>query len=892
MRIMISTTARAVYLVCVATLVTVADAWGADWTVEAYAGKPLGVARVSAQFERRPALLADAAVFLTEKSGRTVYPVFETARPQVAGDKAANGPTTVTAYFLFRSREGGGGDEPLDVSLRLDDEHATKVSVTRDEQAHQRLLRQWAKRYFAAADSTAQADAYPPMVESYLTGMLSRRLNLGVHKLSTATTPWGEFDDIIGLLTGAESVRIAAQSKVLLGQTDDDEKATMPLPKAPQTPPIRLPDLKDMEVEIEPIAKHVPAECFYIRCGSYSNFRWLRTSLDDWGTHIRHITSIRGYDYRLAERLERQLALRETVLGRMLGDTVISDVAIIGTDTFVREGAAIGILFEAKTNTVLAQQIEQFRKGTLTSIEGATQRDETIAGRKVSFLSTPDNSVRSFYAVQGNYHLVTTSRKIVERFFEASEGKNSLGGSEEFRWGRSKVPLNDEQSAFIYLSDPFFRQLIGPEYRVEMTRRARALAEIDVARLAMLAAKAEGEKLDANQNPVEQLVAGGFLPKRFSRRPDGSHVVVRGNYVTDSLRGAPGSFLPVPDVQIEKLTTAERASYDQFARRYETHWRKMDPVVIGITRKPLEGKKERVAFDVHITPFARSRYQGFEQFLRTDERQWQPVVGDVVNLQANVNTRMLLGGIDQEKYTAGIRDGVPQFAIHDGQVRYALYGEEWIPGYIAASNPDRKSSSIVEFFLRNPAPADKDGDISYDSLFGSGIRAYWRKLPNFDLLSPSKMILDDVAGQLKMVDAPRPAQIRLRVADLSKTGWAAMIDAESFIRARRVSAGNAQFMHALAQQLNVPLDQTRAEAERLLDAKLVCPLGGKYEMTGGFSSVQRWHSTAWQTESVYEETKIPKNFRSPLFNWFAGLSLDFHIKEPTLTTHIELDVRK
>jgi hypothetical protein len=886
MRIVISKAALAVYLVCFPSVSTNANAFAADWTAEAYSGKPLGVARVSAHFSRRPSTAGDTPIVLAEKSGRTVYPVFETASPHVAGVKQANGPTTITAYFLFR------GDQSLDLTVRLDEEHSTKVVVNPDESGHKRLLLAWWARYRAAADATAQADAYPPLVESYLTGMLGRRLKLGDYRVARATMPWTEFDEVIGLLTGAESVRIAAQSKVLLGETGDDQKATLPLPESPRTPPIQLPDLKDTDVEIEPIAKHVPAECFYIRCGSYANFRWLRTSLDEWGTHIRHITSIRGYDYRLSERLERQLALRETVLGRMLGDTGISDVAIIGTDTFLREGASIGILFEAKSNTVLAQQIEQFRKGTLTTIEGATQRDETIAERKVSFLSTPDNSVRSFYAVEGKYHLVTTSRKIVERFFESSAGKNGLGGLEEFRWGRSKVPLRDAQTAFVYLSDPFFRQLIGPEYRVEMTRRAAALAEIDVARLAMLAAKAEGEKLDASQNPVEQLIAGGFLPKRYSRRPDGSHIVVRGNYVTDSLRGAPGSFLPVPDVQIDRLTTAERNAYDQFARRYESYWRRMDPVVIGITRKPLDGKKERVALDVHITPFARMHYQGMEQFLQIDERQWQPVAGDVVNLQANVNTRVLAGGIDQEKYSAGLRDGVPQFAIHDGQVRYALYGEEWIPGYIAASNPDRKAHSIVEFFLRNPAPADKDGDVAYDSLFGSGIRAYWRKLPDFDLLSPSKLILTDVAPQLKLVDAPRPAQIRIRVADLSQTGWAAMIDAESFIRARRVSAGNAQFLHALAQQLNVPLDQTRAEAERLLDARLVCPLGGKYELTGGFSAIQRWHSTAWQTESLYEETKIPKNFRSPLFNWFAGLSLDFHIKDPTLTTHIELDVRK
>jgi hypothetical protein len=874
-------------VVCALWLFINNPAHAVQWTVEAYSGKPLGVAKVSAQFERRPAMPADAAVFLTERSGRTVYPVFEVTMPQVAGNKAANGPTTVIAYFLF------SGDQPLELSLRLDDEYTTKVAIKNDDQGRNLLLQHWWARYRAAADATVQADAYPPIVENYLTGMLARRLKLSHSPLAKPYMPWTEFDDVIGLLTGAESVRIAAQSKVLLEGNSDAEKATHDIPTAPRTPPVELPKFKDGEIEIEPIARYVPAECFYIRCGSYANFRWLRTSLDDWGTHIRHITSIRGYDYRLSERLERQLSLRETVLGRMLGDTVISDVAIIGTDTFVREGAAIGILFEAKSNTALAQQIEQFRKGTISAVEGATQRDETIAGHKVSFLSTPDNSVRSFYAVNGKYHLVTTSRKIVERFYEAAAGKDSLGGLEEFRWGRSKVPLKDSQTAFVYLSDPFFRQLIGPEYRVEMTRRARALAEIDLARLAVLAAQAEGRKLDQNQKPlVQSLMDDGFLPGRFSQRADGGRVEIKGTYLTDSLRGAPGSFLPVPDVEIEKITQSEYASYQQFGRTYESNWRRMDPVVIGINRKPLEGKKERVTFDVHITPFARMHYQMFEMYLHIDERQWQPVTGDVVNLQANINPRGLFGGGDQQHYSAGLRDGVPQFAIHDGQVRYALYGEEWVPGYIAAANPDRKGSSIIPLLLSNPEPPDRDGDIAYKSLFSSGIKAYWRKLPDFDLLSPSKLILSDVAPQLKLVDAPRPAQIRLRVADLSKTGWAAAIDAESFIRARRVSAGNAQFMHALAQQLNVPLQQTRSEAERLLDARLVCPLGGKYELSGGFSSVQRWRSTAWQTDSFYEETRIPKGFKSPLFTWFAGLSLDFHIKDPTLTTHIELDVHK
>ncbi len=47
---------------------------------------------------------------------------------------------------------------------------------------------------------------------------------------------------------------------------------------------------------------------------------------------------------------------------------------------------------------------------------GAKLESVRIAGRPVTFLSTPDNRLRSFYASDGNFHLITTSRTIVEWF--------------------------------------------------------------------------------------------------------------------------------------------------------------------------------------------------------------------------------------------------------------------------------------------------------------------------------------------------------------------------------------------------------------------------------------------------------------------------------------------
>ena len=104
----------------------------------------------------------------------------------------------------------------------------------------------------------------------------------------------------------------------------------------------------------------------------------------------------------------------------------------------------------------------------------------------MSFLSTPDNRVRSFYAIDGDYYFVTNSRRLVERFFEAGAGKDALGGTAEFRFARSLMPISHDYTVFAYLSGEFFRNLVGPQYQIEMVRRLRSAAEIDMALVAQV----------------------------------------------------------------------------------------------------------------------------------------------------------------------------------------------------------------------------------------------------------------------------------------------------------------------------------------------------------------------------------------------------------------------
>jgi hypothetical protein len=52
--------------------------------------------------------------------------------------------------------------------------------------------------------------------------------------------------------------------------------------------------------------------------------------------------------------------------------------------------------------------------------------------------------------------------------------------------------------------------------------------------------------------------------------------------ITDSVRGARRSLLPVPDVEVTRITPTEDQAYQEFARTYLAQWQRVDPVIVGV----------------------------------------------------------------------------------------------------------------------------------------------------------------------------------------------------------------------------------------------------------------------------------------------------------------------
>lgn len=850
---------------------------------QAIVGSPLGVGTFSVDLTAETKYIPDARNFvLTETNGRVVYPVFS-SNGQIMKTIVQKKLRIVTVHFLFR------GDEPLQIQLKTRDGQSFEKKITPLQQTSKdrKLLTEWWELYSKRVDFLARNHKFPQVVDNYLVGMLARRMGFDVPKFKHRWSSYNEYDLLIGTFLGTQSIRGAMQRDTFLKSTKRTERATMALPKAVTPPAVTIPAIPD-DVAIEPIAMRVPADCFYIRCGNYTNFRWMRSNIDVWGSQIRDVVETQAQTFRVQEHLERQLALKETTLAVVFGDSIVSDIAVIGADTFLSEGGAVGVIFETKGQVerqVLQDQLKKLRDESLIQNPDARTGTIHIDGHEVTLVSTADNRVRSFTAIDGDYLLVTNSRTIMRDFLRTRTGENSLGKLKEFRHIRNLMPLSRNDTCFVYLSDPFFRRLVSPHYRVEMTRRMQADSEIELVQVARLAARAE----DRPHDSIDDLVDGGFVPSNFAVRPDGSRTVMIDGKITDSQRGARGSLLPVPDVQVEHVTQSEFAAYMKFAQFYRRLWQRMDPATIAIKRKSVENGREQVVFDVHITPYLRRNLGFLLMFLAPPSKQHiAKVDGDVLAVQGVLNSN-ILGGPGQGKKPYNVFGAFHEFDIDfdviDGAVTPTKpLSEEF---FYAGSTPK------LRIFDQNLGTIKPDAD-GYAELKKTGwpfAKAHWiRQWNNFRVHGPRLDLLKEVTPQIRLEEAERTAQIRVRVGDLSKTSMADFMHAHGYVNARMISGTNVEFLNRLMDQLNVKPGDALSAAESILAARLTCSLGGTYRLNQRDNELNEWRSTAWATQCQSEVNSIPDGYRYPVLDWIHGLELEFSLDATTLKARMELEV--
>ncbi len=827
--------------------------------VEAVTDGELGVAVVHLEFFRRGGPRPGELV-LPSQPGKVLYPAWGNGPVRDALRRALGiRARRATVAFLFR------GGEPFEAVI-----HAPgpiRVRVVPRPGDHRRLAAQWWQLWHARPVARAlqpRNKNYPPLVDHYLELMLARRLGLppggpGERALRNPALP--AVEDLLGPLTDTEQLQLEFQRRMFARPGAPATRGPLPPFEPSPFQPERLP-----KVEVEPLARYVPQECVYIRCGSFENFLWLRNLLERTGGDVRNLLAGRGVAYHLDEKIQQQLALQYGPLGQVFGPLVVSDVAMVATDGMLVQGGGMGLMFQVRNSFLFSAELNRQRAQWRKRFPKAREQKLRIAGHPVSLLATPDGRLRSFYVVKDDVHLVTNSRWLARRFLEAAAGKGSLAQCPSFRLARRHLPFKRQDTVFVHVSDRFFEHLASPAYRIEWYRRQQAVAALHLAQLAYLAGRAEGMK----QPTLEKLSQAGLLPPHFGPLPDGSRTVLfPDGTATNDRRGALGFLVPIADLPAQDATAEEAARYRQFLSQYRNQWGRMDPVSVALRRRgDRNGRAQQIELEVWLSPFTHT--QGFLARLDPPDRQrLRPVPGDLISLE--VNTR-------GDHLFAGLRDvaPVPRELNALGQrhrtmlgllLELVFGGPRFLVGYVGSTANGAGLQDWVD--SRQFGPPNPQG-------LALGPGGVWRRQQgSYTYFSFHPQVLLRVPPLVVMEPAPEPAQVRLHIGDLAETNAARFIDSLAYMQLRRTSQGNAHFLNRLIEQLQVPPEQAPQVARRLLQAELVCPLGGEYRLNQG--PQPRWASTALDAPAIPQQGY----YFAPL-NWLKDLQAELLLQHGAL----------
>ena len=78
--------------------------------------------------------------------------------------------------------------------------------------------------------------------------------------------------------------------------------------------------------------------------------------------YLAQMATLRGFNFETNKRMEKLLNTKTNSVAKLFGDSVISDMAIIGRDLYVQEGPSLGVLFESNNVALLRTSMGQDRK--------------------------------------------------------------------------------------------------------------------------------------------------------------------------------------------------------------------------------------------------------------------------------------------------------------------------------------------------------------------------------------------------------------------------------------------------------------------------------------------------------------------------------------------------
>lgn len=431
----------------------------------------------------------------------------------------------------------------------------------------------------------------------------------------------------------------------------------------------------------EPMTAAVPAEFWYARVDDIRLLLRLLDEADAWVTPVVQILQKNPEDRHLAERYQSQLGLRRSGLAKLFGHTVVGQVAITGSDPYLREGSDVTLIYSVKQQAVfdheLASHLDSY-KAELPELHTVTREH---GGVSISESRDPAGIVRQQRAQIGDLAIVSNSARACDRVIDAIQGKTArLSEEADLRYMLARDPGSHQ--AFAFLSDKFIAAVIGPQQKVLAARRQQALAELLTPGYAALL---HGWLFGKAPASTEALVSSGLLAHDELRHADGAAITFTPGTSASSIWGRPAALTPLIDLPAVTLVSdAEKQAYEVFVVTYQQYWKQfIDPVAIRLDLRDQSGTTS-AEIDVRILPLISG----------TDYSDIEAVVGNTrVHVNALDRGLQAVWAVGPEARLRRQLDGLMRSATGQSDI-----GLGWLGNWVALGVDDR--AALVELLSR------------------------------------------------------------------------------------------------------------------------------------------------------------------------------------------------
>jgi hypothetical protein len=440
-------------------------------------------------------------------------------------------------------------------------------------------------------------------------------------------------DDTYALISGGRAVSENLQLDRLLPESGADP-TNVPLDSITGItvkPFDWKPLIKDAAPARDPLAKLIPDDQYALLFPSFQAMLDLMDHAGETGTVALEAATPRSETARVRERYERQLCLRPTQLSRLLSPTMIDGVAVTGGDPYLRTGADLAVLFQAKNVGVLRKAIDAQIAAAATADESRPEAiSGEIAGVAYAGYRAPSRAVCCYVATLGDAVVVTNSPVQLERVAKTFQGQlGALDGLDEYTFFRQRYAGGDAgETALLVLSDNAIRKWCGPRWRIATSRRTRAaalMADMQAGRLDDLVAG----KIAAGPLHTDISLADAG---EFSLSPDG---------VQSSVYGTLEFQTPIVELDFNEVSKSEATFYERWREGYERNWSTFfDPIAAR-----LYASGEKLAVDLTVIPLIEfSDYRGVADISRgakIGETSGDPHIGSLVHAVLALNTESM-----------------------------------------------------------------------------------------------------------------------------------------------------------------------------------------------------------------------------------------------------------